>query len=152
MSKRKQNFVDSAVQGQLIRRVLGHWLIFFAVLMMTVMFFNLLLGSPEKPLADRVTEPFRQYILLAIIMFSLLPAFMLDTVRFSNRFVGPIYRLRRAMRELAETGDVEPLKFRNNDFWGGAAAEFNELAQQIRQAKQPSIATADQHHETEVEV
>jgi len=131
MSKRRQNFIDSTVQGQLVRRVLFHWTAFFVVLMMTVVFMQMLMGAPEKSITERITEPFREYLMLGLIMVSLLPAFMLDTIRFSNRFVGPVARLRKSLRELA-TGKAAPLKFRDNDFWSEAASEFNEVAQQMQ--------------------
>lgn len=136
MSKRKQSFIDSAVQGQLVRRVLFHWGSFFVVLMLCVVFMQVLAGSPEKSLSERIAEPFQQYLMLGIIMLSLLPAFMLDTVRFSNRFVGPVARLRRSLRELANDGEVRPLKFRGNDFWAEAADEFNAIARKYTEMKE----------------
>ncbi len=136
MSKRKQNFIDSAVQGQLVRRIMLHWVAFFAVLMMCVVFMQMLLGDPEMTLTDRIMAPIRQYMLIGLIMLSLLPAFMLDTVRFSNRFVGPIARLRRGLRELGEGKDIQALKFRDNDFWAEAANEFNVIANRQKELEQ----------------
>ena len=124
-TKRRQNYVDSKVQGRLVLRFLLHWGVFFVTTMMCVFVMQLLLGDPEEPLAKRMFEPTREYLILGIIMVTLLPAFTLDTIRFSNRFAGPVLRLRRALRELADNGTAAPLKFRNNDFWAEAAEEFN---------------------------
>jgi aconitase B len=64
-------------------------------------------------------------------MLTLMPAFLLDVVRFSNRFAGPIVRLRRFLRELGENGEVPPLKFRDDDFWMEIAKEFNVCRERI---------------------
>ena len=150
MSKRKQNFIDSAVQGQLVRRILLHWTAFFCVLMMCVVFMQMLLGNPEQSLTERMTAPVQQYLLLGTIMLSLLPAFMLDTVRFSNRFVGPVARLRKSLRELAvDEEDTRPLKFRDNDFWSDAAGEFNQVAEKIREMRK-EIDSLKQKQEVDV--
>ena len=61
---------------------------------------------------------------------------MLDTIRFSNRFVGPVTRLRRAMRSLGTTDDVAPLQFRDNDFWAEAADEFNNVLEKCNRQQE----------------
>ena len=52
---------------------------------------------------------------------------MLDTIRLSNRFAGPVSRLRNAMRKVADGGSYEPLKFRGNDFWTELADDYNRF-------------------------
>ena len=54
---------------------------------------------------------------VVIVSLLLLPLVIFDMIRFSNRFVGPLLRLRRSMRQLARGQRVEPLKFRSNDLW-----------------------------------
>jgi hypothetical protein len=51
-----------------------------------------------------------------------------DIVRMSNRFVGPVVRLRGALRELAENRPAQPLNFRDDDFWRELATDFNKAA------------------------
>lgn len=124
---RRQKYIDSHVQGALCKRIFMHWCIFFVVSMLAIGGIQVLLGNPGEPLVQRISEQFGQLFFFAIVLASLLPAFMLDTVRFSNRFVGPFARLRRGMRELAEFDKSEKINFRNNDFWTAAANEFNHL-------------------------
>ena len=69
----------------------------------------------------------------AIASFLLLPLVIMDVIRMSNRFVGPLLRLRRSMRALARGEDVEPIEFRDNDFWHDFADEFNAVNARIRQ-------------------
>lgn len=129
---RRQHWVDSSVQGTLVRRILTHWCAFFAVTMMCVVVMNILLGNPEQPVSERINAPGSGLVLLAVIMLTLFPAFALDTIRFSNRFVGPIARLRRHMRELAADEPITALTFRDKDFWGEVADEFNVIAMKVK--------------------
>ena len=50
-------------------------------------------------------------------MVFLLPVFVVDTIKISHRFAGPIFSLRRTMREVAEGKPPRKLKFREGDFW-----------------------------------
>ncbi len=124
---RKQKYIDSHVQGALCKRIFLHWCVFFIVSMLAIGGIQVLLGNPGEPLSQRVAEQFGQLFFFGVVLASLLPAFMLDTVRFSNRFVGPFARLRRCMRELAQFDKAESIHFRDNDFWSDAANEFNLL-------------------------
>ena len=45
---------------------------------------------------------------------------------------GPLVRLRRSMRALARGEHVEPIKFREGDFWQEFAEEFNAVAARVQ--------------------
>lgn len=130
--KRKQNFVDTNVQGGLIQRILLHWGMFFFVTMLAVIGIKTLLGDPSYSLSQRVYAELKDFLILSVIFLSVFPAFILDTVRFSNRFVGPIVRLRRHLVELGQQGATKDVKFRDNDFWQAVATEFNGVNQLVR--------------------
>lgn len=136
--KRKQNFVDSSVQGGLVRRIFFHWLVFFFVTALAVLLLKTLLGDPSLPFAARFQAEVREFTLLGIVFVAIFPAFMLDTIRFSNRFVGPIHRLRRHLIELGADGETSEIKFRDHDFWQGLAGEF-KIVQDRMKAQQAEI-------------
>ena len=129
---RKQHWIDAQVQGTLVRRVLIHWCIFFVGTLVSWYVLQLLLGDPSTPIVDRMTASGSNILLLLVIMLSIFPAFALDTVRFSNRFVGPIARLRGAMRKLSNGTLSSKLAFRDNDFWSEVAEEFNALSERVQ--------------------
>jgi methyl-accepting chemotaxis protein len=56
---------------------------------------------------------------------------VVDTVRMSNRIVGPLIRLRREMRHLAAGEAAKTIHFRVGDFWQEFAEEFNAVAQRM---------------------
>lgn len=135
-SKRKQNYVDSHVQGALLRRICAHWLVFFFVTGFAVILLQTLLGDPSKSLSERLSLETGEFMFMGMVMISLFPAFLLDTIRFSNRFVGPIARIRRYLRQLRQ-GDTSHCSFRDNDFYAVLAEEYNAVADMVAtQAKE----------------
>lgn len=134
--KRKNKYVDSHVQGALIRRIFLHWVVFFFVSGMTLVLMKALVGDPELTIVERITSQVGEFTLLSMVLLAIFPAFILDTVRFSNRFVGPIGRLRRQLRELGTEQKTEQCTFRNNDFWSGMAEEFNTVSQLVQNQQQ----------------
>ncbi len=133
-SQRKKNYIDSHVQGALLRRICAHWLVFFFVAAFAIILLQTLLGDPAKTLSERLRFETGEFMFMAIVMFSLFPAFMLDTIRFSNRFVGPIGRVRRYLRQLRD-GQTDHCSFRDNDFWAQLATEFNDVADLVESQK-----------------
>lgn len=145
---RKQTFVDSHVQGALIRRILVHWLLFFGITAMLIVAMNALGADPSLSLVERITSGGSgNMFLFALVMLCLFPAFALDTIRFSNRFVGPITRVRRCLRELGTTGETERITFRDNDFWAEMAKEFNAVADRVRNAEQGNTTESEENKE-----
>jgi signal transduction histidine kinase len=76
-----------------------------------------------------------------------LPVIVWDLLRLSHRFVGPMIRLRNAMRDLADGKQVRPISFREEDFWCEFAEEFNRLAARL-EATSP---VAESEHSPTVE-
>ena len=88
-----------------------------------------------------------------IASFILLPMVILDIVRLSNRFAGPLVRLRRGMRALAQGEEVRPIHFREGDFWQEFADEFNAIAArmgQVASAEEPADQENEASHEPEL--
>lgn len=125
--KRKQKYVDTNVQGALLRRILFHWVAFFFVAALTVILMKSLIGDMNLTYMENVKNSIGEFSLIGVILLCLFPVFMLDTVRFSNRFVGPIGRLRRHLKELGTEKSTQRCSFRDNDFWSEMADEFNKV-------------------------
>ena len=139
--ERKKNYVDSGVQGGLVMRIMGHWLCFFGVTAFLFVVLKTMLGDPDTSMPERLSRAVSEYSLLGIIILAILPAFALDTIRFSNRFVGPVVRLRRALRELGDNGATETIQFRDNDFWQEIAADVNRVIERVQAAKKAETET-----------
>ncbi|MCG8448619.1 MAG: hypothetical protein MI725_03440 [Pirellulales bacterium] len=128
---RKKKFVDSQVQGKLVRRLVLHWLTFFMA--GSVLAFCLqVLTNPFLSIGEQFQQMWWTHGPFLLVMLFLLPVFVLDTIRLSHRFAGPIYRLRQTIHNIA-CGDPPPrLKFRDFDFWQGLAEDFNRMVDRLK--------------------
>jgi hypothetical protein len=124
--RRKRNYIDSCVQGSLSRRIIGHWLVFLSMAAV-VSFVLQVLSNPFQPLAAHVRNLWWTHGPFLLVMVFLLPVFVMDTIKLSNRFAGPVYSLRRAMREVVQGKPPRKLRFRKNDFWHALADDYNAL-------------------------
>lgn len=129
--KRARKYVDCNVQGGLLTRMAIHWGVFFFSSAFAYIVVQAIVSPNGTSFLQRVQNSITEFSLLGLLMLTLMPAFLLDVVRFSNRFAGPVVRLRRFLRELGENGEVPPLKFRDDDFWMEIANEFNVCRERI---------------------
>ncbi len=128
--KRKRFFVDAKVQGALIARVLVYWMTCLITIAMLLLCWRV--GTDlSRPFYTQLDELWFDHAPALVAAVMILPLLVLDIVKMSNRFVGPILRLRRAMRQLAQGEHVEPIKFRKSDFWRAFAEEFNVVAERM---------------------
>ena len=134
-NKKRKAWVDSTIQGAIVRRIFLHWLCFFVVMLVCFAGMELVTGDPTKSVVDRLKDSSSGIIVVGIIMLVMLPAFILDAIRFSNRVVGPIFRLRKFVRNLLNNKQEAPLAFRGSDFWQEVAAEHNQLSELVAQQR-----------------
>jgi methyl-accepting chemotaxis protein len=129
--QRKRFFVDPKVQGALIARVVLYWVICLTAIALLLLYWNIITGPPST-FYVHFNNMWFVYGLPAIASFVILPFVIIDVIRMSNRFVGPLLRLRRSMRALARGEYVESIEFRGNDFWHDLADDFNAVRARIR--------------------
>jgi nitrogen fixation/metabolism regulation signal transduction histidine kinase len=124
--RRTKHYIDSTVQGALARRIIVHWLVFLAVGCL-VAFILQVLSNPFRPLAAHARDMWWTHGPFLLVLVFLMPVFVVDTVKLSHRFAGPVYALRRALREIAQGDKARRLKFRKRDFWHGLADDYNAV-------------------------
>jgi hypothetical protein len=124
--RRTKHFIDSNVQGALARRIILHWLAFLGVAFF-VSFILQVLSNPFRPILAHMHDLWFTHGPFLLVMLFLLPVFVMDTVKLSHRFAGPIFSLRRAIREIATGQPPRRLKFRRLDFWKDLADDYNTM-------------------------
>ena len=132
---RSSKFVDSAVQGFLARRIIAHWCVFCGVSLFCLFALECFLGDPNMSLGSRLSAVASQYSFFILLMFALIPVFVFDTIKVSNRFAGPVLRLRNEMRRLADGQNVAEVKFRDDDFWRDLSDEFNRVSKTLQELR-----------------
>jgi hypothetical protein len=136
--KRKTYYVNGQIQGALILRVMRYWLLSLLIMggltFLGWMFIYPGIGSFIGPdaILSQVIPVFVMGIVSACL---LLPIALRDSVRFSNRFVGPMIRIQRAMEQHADGQDVQPIRLRDGDYWHDFAAAFNRILEHTRDAE-----------------
>jgi nitrogen fixation/metabolism regulation signal transduction histidine kinase len=131
---RKKTFVDPKVQGALVRRLVFHWCAFVAVAAL-VAFALQVLSNPFRSIQDHAQQVWWTHGPFLLVLVFMLPVFIVDTIKLSHRFAGPIYRMRRGVRSLAQGGQFTPIKFRDFDFWQGLAEDFNKMVERLSSGK-----------------
>lgn len=126
--KRKKKFIDPEVQGALARRIGVHWLLYTLVASVLVVGLKWL-ANPFVPFTEHAVEAWWTYGPLLLVLLCLAPIFVYDSVKLSNRFTGPVMRIRQAARSLADGEPVRPLAFRDDDFWQDLAKDFNRIVE-----------------------
>ena len=120
-------FIDREVQGSLLLRTAVYWLFCLLSTALMLICWSAYTG-PSQRFVDLATETFERYGPALLASLLLLPIVLMDVVRLSNRFVGPVTRLRKSLRALATGQPATPLNFRDDDFWRELAQDFNQVS------------------------
>lgn len=138
-TQRKVYLVDRDVQGGLMSKAAYYWLLSLAV----VGSLNLLGWIFVSPGVDVLVQ-MRQHLpslfgtLVVALVSSLivLPILLYDLVKHTHRFAGPIFRLQRAMNDVAEGKTIPPVVFREGDAWQDLADSFNRIVSRLEVLEQ----------------
>jgi hypothetical protein len=68
--------------------------------------------------------------------------FAYDAVKYAHRVVGPLVRLRHAIKAVAAGGEVDLLAFRKGDLLDGLKDEFNDMLRALEQRGALSLRPA----------
>jgi hypothetical protein len=146
---RKRLFVDAKVQGALVGRVVFYWFVCLVTITLMLLCWRIVTG-PARLFYTHFDDMWFHYGPALVASCLLLPLVVVDIIRLSNRFAGPMLRLRRSLRALANGEYVEPLEFRDDDFWHEFADEFNAVLRRMEELSR-AAAKADQRacHQSE---
>lgn len=140
--RRTKHFIDANVQGALTRRIIFHWLVFMLVAFVAS-FILQVLTNPFRPLMAHVHDLWWTHGPFLLVTAFLLPVFVVDTIKLSHRFAGPIFSLRRAIREIAQGKPPRRLKFRRRDFWQDLADDYNAMLVRLEAIEDDKNARVD---------
>ncbi len=118
--------VDFEVQTSLLRKIAIHWTLLLIANAIGLFAWTCLMNAPVDSWSTVTTQFVQSYAPVLLISLALLPVFLLDAAKLSNRFAGPMVRIRRALTSVLAGDKVEPVKFRENDFWRSLAEDFNK--------------------------
>lgn len=141
---RRRVFVDRVVQGALIRHMMRCWLISYALFggltLAGWIFIHPGLQAFVGPEAF-MAEVLPMAVVGLVSAMVVLPLYLWGLVRVSHRFAGPIIRLKRVMRVAADGGPLDPIHFRDDDFWQELATSYNDLLIRIHSKMTVRVST-----------
>ena len=139
---RRHFLTDCRVQGALIVRVVLYWLM--CLLAMTFLLLGwTMVTEPSRPLNAHLAALWTLYGPAAVASLLLLPLVTFDLLRLSNRFAGPMFRLRRSLHDLAQGKPVATVRFRHGDFWQEFADDFNSIAARAQKTEDLDTCPSD---------
>lgn len=132
---RRRILIDSGVQGTLVRRT-GLYAAATAIYLLVIFILSDALSHPKEPVSESLLRCLDEAVFWAPGLMLLAPLFAYDLIHISNRFVGPMFRLRRELRKLSNGETVGPMFSRQGDFWSDASDSFNRLREELLELRQ----------------
>ena len=145
---RRRILIDSGVQGTLVRRT-ALYAAATAIYLFVIFILSDTLSHPKEPVSESLLRCLDEAIFWAPGLMLLAPLFAYDLINISNRFVGPMFRLRRELRRLANGETVGPMFSRQGDFWADASESFNRLREELVELRALTSETSDPADTTE---
>lgn len=130
---RRKILIDRPIQFGILLKIASHWCLFLLAVVVMLPFIKAVMGGDfSMPVSERATTAIFDASVLVGVFVILLPYFIYDTFKITNRFAGPMYRLRTAIKEISEGEPSRPLRFRDDDFWFEVAEEFNQMVEKLQ--------------------
>lgn len=142
---RRRILIDSGVQGTLVRRT-ALYAAATAIYLLVIFILSDSLSHPKEPMSESLLRCLDEAVFWAPGLMLLAPLFAYDLIHISNRFVGPMFRLRRELRKLSNGETVGPMYSRQGDFWADASDSFNRLREELVELRE---LTADSQEPVE---
>jgi hypothetical protein len=138
---RKKLYVNPEVQGAMLLRAVLQWCFHICAILLVVVVWTAF-RDPSQIALKLVFKSFVYFSPAIVASVVLLPLFIYDVLKASNRIAGPLVRLRCELAKLAEGEEVNRLRFRSGDTWSDLAEEFNLLAERVMAERRAMEAIA----------
>lgn len=133
--KRKRLFVDSEVQGSLVRQLVTHWALACALVFLYLFALEAFSNGLALSFSENLASMGEQFGILGLVVTVVSPVFIYDSIKLSNRFVGPMISFRRSLNRLASGDQVDELHFRQHDFWRELTTDFNRISAELKELR-----------------
>ena len=128
-AKRKRIWIDR-FQTNLSLRLAFYFLLYMVTVLAWV--------AVDRVAASLIEEHFGQgtgywSLMSACVVVLVGLLFIYDMMRFSHRFVGPLFRFRQCLKAIVAGDDMTLMKLRQDDFLQELKDEFNEMLKVLEQ-------------------
>ena len=126
--KRWRVFAEPKLQTMLCVRVAFYWLVCL-ITSRIALWASALLRDVIHP--TWLTENSPTVLFMTLVV---LPVVLVDTLIFSNRFAGPMRRLRKHMEQVAEGGQATSVQFRKGDYYRELEQAWNRIVVKLNES------------------
>lgn len=150
---RKKLLINPQVQGALILRNLLHWCFYFSAILLVISIWNAIIApNNDGPTAlELVFKSFKDFAPAILASLFLMPLFIYDYLKTSNKVAGPIHRLQNEMKKLINGEEVGELEFRDGDHWSDLAHDFNRVAKIVNESRRSERLAQEADEEASLE-
>ena len=131
-NRRRQKIVDWAVQGRIIVLVLA------GVLLTTVVFAGFtwycvetiasISRSHPHVVAENINAQLRYFGIMTFLgVLTVIVFLLLLAIRMSHRMAGPIFRIKKDLDQMRNSGKINIIYIRTDDFHGDAVRAINQM-------------------------
>ena len=135
-NRRSRRFVHPRIQMALVLQSLRQWSLFLLALVGMLWGLEYFTHGAQLSALECLGKMWGRFGVALVVLIPLLPAIIYDSIRISNRFVGPLVRLRNAMQRASRGEKVAPLECRRNDIAEDFFKAFNEMLPRVRQGEE----------------
>ena len=122
--RRRQLFVNRNLQGRLLFQAVVYWLYCLLSISLFAACWIILVKRPTSS-AQLFGELWSSCGPALGGSVLLLPLVLLDCLRISNRFAGPMIRIHHTLQQLADGKESRPIQLRQRDYWQELAQSVN---------------------------
>ena len=127
---RSQLLIDHQIQWPVLQRT-AFYVSACALYFMVVLYFSESTQINDESISRTLLRCADVLACWAPGLVLLAPIIAYDILIFTNRFAGPMFRLRREMQALIDGECEQPIKLRDDDFWIEFASLFNEIRSEL---------------------
>jgi len=129
--KRTKLVIEPKIQYSLVRQLAVQWSLHLLGTVVLLTTLQVLLGGILNGFDYHWARIWPTVASFIVSLFFLLPIFVLGSLKLSNRFAGPIHRLRRELRDISAGKPYKKISFRDGDYWQELSNEFEEAVQAV---------------------
>ena len=134
LQKRQRMFVNGLIQGRLLMRAAGYWIVYHIVLWHTLFLYryleyraSLAAGGPPKSFSEQYGEFVLDYYPMVICAVLVLPILLYDVMWLTHRIAGPLTRFENTLKRMERGERVAPVRLRERDLLTHFQGAFNDF-------------------------
>lgn len=146
---RKHVFVSMPIQGSILARCAGYWVVYH-IFLWHVMFCyaflryqgELAAGAPPQTFLELYGNFARQHYSMLVCCVAVLPVLAWDLVLYTHHIAGPLVRVRNDLLRLSRDESVSPIRLRKGDLMHEVVDAFNLFIEHLDSTKPKQAVTA----------